>query len=580
VNIFRCETDKRMARCDAIAASTTHVPGLDTKHLWDAPFVLMMAIGVTIRFLALGQQSFWDDEMSSLVSASGFPDGSLLTTVLNIHGPLYLVLLRGWIALFGQSEAIVRMLSAILGSAGLVLFYWFGLRVVGRAATLVGLGLLAISPYYLWYSQEARNYALLFDVGLVAVLAFLLDVERKTRGTFIAALGATVAGCLANLSGLFLLAFQGVYWLAIRKRTGYPMVRLIVLFVLVLVALSPWIIRAAQATGQVHLGRDEHGAGVFAVKGESPPGLLSIPFTYYIFSFGLSAGPSVEELKLYRWPALMPHLWYLVPGSALFVLAALWGLRALRRSSRSFTLLLLWVTVPVLLMAAASSLNLKAPNPRYASLAFAPYLLLVGMGVFSIRIKALRTMLLAFLVLLSVYSDYGYFRNSRYWRPDARSAGKLLREQVKPGDGVIIYSLSYPVKYYVRDVVSLKEPQGKDFADEASMEHWLRAYARDKERIWVVQCHGWWIDREDRFLHLCQRIMVPAGEWHFPWLPVFLFEKPKDWASQEVPVERVAHFSSNRQPSLLARSLSPPTATTTKSASSGSRNRTLEMKTA
>lgn len=534
MNLPHGEAGNRMAVQGAETTGSANVQCLDTRHRWDIPFVLIMAIGVSLRFILLGQQSFWADEIRSLMTASGYPDGSYITTLLDFHGPLYLILLRGWTALFGQGEAVVRTLSAILGSAGLVLFYLVGLRVAGRAATLVGSCLLAVSPYYLWYSQEAHNYILLFDVGLLAVFAFLMDVERKTPGTFAAALGATVAGCLANMSGLFLLVFQGVYWLAVRKRKGYSMVRLILLFVLVVAVLSPWIIRASQGTGRLHLGRPGPGTGVIAAKGESPPGLLSIPFTFYVFSFGLSAGPSIEELKLYRWPALVPHLWYLLPGSALFVLTAFWGLRGARRLSRSFLLLLLWVTVPVLLMFVVSSLNLKAPNPRYAFLAFAPFLLLIGVGVVSMGSRPLRIMLLTVLVLFCVYSDYGYFTNLRYWRPDARSAGGLLLEQGRSGDGVAIYSHNFAVWYYVRDAIHLERPNDRDFADEASMERWLRAYARDKERIWVVQCHGWWMDREDRFLRLCRRIMVPAGEWHFPWLPVYLFEKPEDWSTWEI----------------------------------------------
>jgi hypothetical protein len=94
------------------------------------------------------------------------------------------------------------------------------------------------------------------------------------------------------------------------------MTRLTLLFALVVVALSPWIIQAAHLTGQVHLGRPEAGSNVLAVKGESPPGLL---------------------------------------------MATL-----------------------------------------------APYFLLIGMGVVSIRSKALRTLVLVPLVVLYVYSDYSY----------------------------------------------------------------------------------------------------------------------------------------------------------------------------
>lgn len=501
------------------------------RHRPDFPLLVILAVGIALRFIALGRQSFWHDEIDSVMTASGGPGDGLLEIILNIHGPLYLVLLKGWMALVGDGEGAIRILSALLGSVGLVLFYRAGLRLVGRAAALAGLALLAVSPYFLWYSQEARNYALLFDVGLLAVPAFLADIERRTRGTFAATLITTVAACLANLSGFFLLAFHAVYGLTAGRREGYPIRRLAVLLLVAVVVLSPWILRAGGTTGELHLGRPEEGSSVLAVKGESPPGLLSIPFTFYSFSLGFSVGPSIEELKIHGAAALVPHLPYLISAAGLFGLLALWGLIAVRKSARLFWILLLWASIPVALMLFLSALNLKAPNPRYASLAFAPYLLLIAWGVVAIRYRVVRAVVLILLLLVSLRSDYQYFTNPRYWRPNVRGAGELLRREGRADDVFVAYSLIYPVTYYMRGFAPMVRPRVSDFADEASMERWLRLSVGDRERMWIVQCHGWWMDPQDRFLGLCRRIMIPAGEWRLTGVPIYLFERPPDWES-------------------------------------------------
>ncbi len=496
---------------------------------WPLSAVLILIAGIALRFVALGQQSFWRDEIHSILRALGGEDGSLIPAITDIHGPFYFTLLRGWIELLGQSEVAVRALSAVLGSVGLVLFYQVALRRLGRRTALFALALLAASPYYLWYSQEGRNYALFFDVGLLAVVAFVAEVDRRSVKTFGLALIATVLACLSNLSGFFLLPLQGLVALHAIRTRRYSFWRLVIFMVVAVAVLSPWLLRSTQETGEVHLGRPGEGSGVAAVQGEAPPGFLSIPFTFYNFSLGTTMGPSVEELKIHRWPVLLPHLWYLVPCAGLFGWMALLGLRSVYKSKGPFTLLLLWTAVPVLMMAAVAMLNLKAPNARYASLALAPYFLLIAAGVAGIGNRVARYVILGLLLLIAAYSDVQYFTNSRYWRPDARGAGALIDEQARETDGVALYSLEGPLNYYVNVPVEIRKPMPRHFVTEQAMQDWLEAFLQDKERLWIVQCHGWWMDREDRFLKFTQRIMIPEEEWHFPGVPVYLFEKPDEW---------------------------------------------------
>ena len=531
--------DETPAIAEGEAAQTTSIGAAGTLaterspqsgNRLDLAFFLILAAGVTIRFLALDQQSFEWDEVESVTMRWRGGDAGLLTVLRDPHGPIYLALLKGWMTVFGQADGAVRTLSAVLGSVGLVLFYRIALPLVGRATALVGLALLASSPFYLYYSQWARGYALVFDLGLLAVPAFVADVKRRTPGTFLTAFLTTLAACLANLTGFFLLVLHAVYALAVGRRSHYPIRRLLLFLVLAGAILWPWAMRATGSTADLSLGRPDEGSGVRIAKGDSPPGLLSIPFTFYNFSLGYSVGPSITELKIHRFPAARPHLWYLIPIGVLFVLAALQGARRVSRST--LPLLVTWVAVPVLLMAGLSALNLKAPNARYAILAFAPYLLLVAAGVTSIGNRALRTALLCVLLLFSAYADYQYFTNPRYWRPDVRSAGELITRQAKPDDVVVFYTLGYPKYYFGRDIDYVK-PMPRDFASERAMERWLRSNTKDKSRVWLVQCFSWWIDREDKLLHLCQRVMIPAGEWQFTELPVYLFEKPGDWESRD-----------------------------------------------
>lgn len=499
------------------------LPGSWRPDRQDLAVLCILVAGIAIRFLALGQQSFWHDEVHSVITSRGEVGTGLADAVFNIHGPLYLVLLRGWMHIFGHAENQIRALSAILGSIGLVLFYRMARRLAGRTTGIIALVILACSPYYLWYSQEARNYVLLFDLGLIAVPAFLNEVERRTRASFLVALLTIAATCLANLSGFFLLVLNGIYVLTVGRQVRYPVRRFLLLALLSAVILSPWIIRGAARTSPVHLGVPQAGSDVPAVKGESPPGVLGIPFTLYEFSLGPTLGPSVDEFKLHRLAAALPHLWYLIPAAVLFALTAFQGIR--RAGATVRPLLLLWFALPILLMAGLSVLNLKASNSRYAFLSFAPYLILLAIGVSSIRRQRLRILVLAAIVLFSVCSDHQYFTNRRYWRPDARAAGQLLTREAGPGDAVVVYALDYPLRYYVPDSMEFLQPDPGAFADSRSTGAWLRANTGGKRRVWIVQCQSWWIDRDDRFLRVCRDSMTLEREWRFTRLPVYLFVK-------------------------------------------------------
>ena len=508
--------------------TATPGPDRDPPGSWrpdrqDLAVLCILAAGIAIRFLALGQQSFWHDEVHSVTTARGEAGTRLVDAIFNVHGPLYLVLLRGWMHIFGHTEIQIRTLSAILGSVGLVLFYRMARRLAGRTTGIIALVILACSPYYLWYSQEARNYVLLFDLGLIAVPAFLNELERRTRASFLVALLTLAATCLANLSGFFLLVLNGIYVLTVGRQLRYPVRRFLLLALLSAVILSPWIIRGAAWTGPLHLGVPQTGSNVPAVKGESPPGLLSIPFALYEFSLGPTLGPSVDEFKLHRLTAMIPHLWYLIPAAVLFALTTFHGIRRAGASVRS--LLLLWFALPILLMAGLSVLNLKAPNSRYAFLSFAPYLILLAIGVSSIRRRTLRILTLAAIVLFSACSDHQYFTNREYWRPDARAAGQLLTREAGPGDAVVVYVLDYPLRYYVPDSMNFMLPGQSAFTDERATGVWLRANTAGKRRVWIVQCQSWWADRDDRFLRVCRDSMTLEREWRFTRLPVYLFVK-------------------------------------------------------
>jgi uncharacterized membrane protein len=144
---------------------------------WFPWFVLLLAFA--LRAYHLGYQSLWRDE----VDAIDFATRNLSTVLSNFvkvgeNGPLYFLLLRLWIGLTGTSELAVRYFSLFFGVLAAALLYALGRLLGGRRAAGFALLLGAASPYWVWYAQEAKMYALLTCTTVLSMLVYLQALRR------------------------------------------------------------------------------------------------------------------------------------------------------------------------------------------------------------------------------------------------------------------------------------------------------------------------------------------------------------------------------------------------------------------
>lgn len=170
---------------------------LETRNLLrsraGAALLLVTAIGAALRFGTLGQQSFWYDE-SVTVSLLELPLHELLTGIADNEStpPLYYLLAWLWAKVAGTEEYGLRALSALVGTLTIPIAYAAARVLVSVQAALAAATLAAVSPVLIWYSQEARAYALLAFLGGVSFVLFAL--ARSEPSTRRLAAWATVAG--------------------------------------------------------------------------------------------------------------------------------------------------------------------------------------------------------------------------------------------------------------------------------------------------------------------------------------------------------------------------------------------------
>jgi uncharacterized membrane protein len=187
------------------------------------------------------------------------------------HPPLYYLLERGWSQIFGNSVTQRRVVSAIAGTLLLGAAFWLALELFGsRDAGLIAASLLAVSPFFVIYSQQAREYALW---GLCIAVATALLV-RAVRGGPAAWIWYAVAAALAlysDLISVYVLAAHAVYVaiLAARERSPRLAVRFAIAGAAALALFSPWLL--AVYRGRTLLTNNDYlgaalPAKVFALK--------------------------------------------------------------------------------------------------------------------------------------------------------------------------------------------------------------------------------------------------------------------------------------------------------------------------
>ncbi|MCS7260612.1 MAG: glycosyltransferase family 39 protein, partial [Anaerolineae bacterium] len=145
-----------------------------------ASTVLLLAM--VLRFPTLGAQSLWADEGNSVALARASLVEIAARTAYDIHPPLYYWLLHGWMRLIGDSEVALRSLSAYADLLLIAILYRLTGRLFGRRAAYGAVFAAAVSPFQIYYAQEARMYALLALLGGATVWAAVEAARCIQRG--------------------------------------------------------------------------------------------------------------------------------------------------------------------------------------------------------------------------------------------------------------------------------------------------------------------------------------------------------------------------------------------------------------
>jgi len=204
---------------------------------------LVVLAGALLRIAGVGQNLFGDELFAYFEvhgrSLAGVFDQLRAPPVAyptEVSPPLFFVLARAADAL-GDPVAL-RVPSLLAGTGAIAVVWALGRRAAGELAGLVGAAVLALSPYAIFYSQEARPYALMMLLVALSTLGALGIASGRGRGWWAPYAVAAVGAVYTHYTAIFALAAQAAWLVWVRRDARGP---LLALHLGMAVAYLPWL---------------------------------------------------------------------------------------------------------------------------------------------------------------------------------------------------------------------------------------------------------------------------------------------------------------------------------------------------
>jgi mannosyltransferase len=227
-----------------------------STKLKNTTLILLLLTAFALRLYRLDHQEIWGDEAHSAY-VSKLPLLSAVSPRTETNPPLYHLLLYFWVRLTGSSVFALRFLSLVLGVLTVPLVYHLTRLAFGVPWGLLAALLCAISPFQVYYSQEARMYALAtFSTTLsMFLLARIVSGERgesrlrrfpanlrSLKGLWVAYFLATAAAIFTHYYALFVVVAQNVVLLALWRRDRGRLRRWLAVQAALALSYLPWVL--------------------------------------------------------------------------------------------------------------------------------------------------------------------------------------------------------------------------------------------------------------------------------------------------------------------------------------------------
>ena len=211
----------------------------------------LLLLGLFFRFVNIDKKFYWYDEVFTSLRISGYTQTEVLQEITNSPlvaspdlmkyqrsnstknwgdtvkslaieepqlPPLYFLAVKSWAKLFGDSPFSTRSFSVLMSLLVFPGVYWLCRELFAAPQVAeIAVGLIAVSPLYVLYAQEARPYSLWPALILLACASLLRAMRLQTRMSWGIYILAIIMGLYAQLFFVFVIIVQGVYLILLER---------------------------------------------------------------------------------------------------------------------------------------------------------------------------------------------------------------------------------------------------------------------------------------------------------------------------------------------------------------------------
>lgn len=381
--------------------------------------LLILVLAILVRSYGLTFESIWLDESFSIYYAQ--QSITQIVSLPDTNPPLYNLVLSPFVKIFGIGKFWVRLPSVIFGVLSVLFMYLLTKKIFNQRIALIASLILSISSYHVFYSQEARVYALFNFLSIISMYFFIryFKSTKKMEAFYYILFTALLA--YSHNFGLFIILTQNIFYVTINfiQKDHIKIKKWFIIQFLLLVAYSPWILHLLK---QIILVNNNF----WITKSH----LIFLTFLPFLFGGGIILG------LLY---------------TALSIRSISYFIRDYNNSSlikkQIFLLMILWMFLPIIISFIYSLLISPIFFHRYVIYCSLPMYILVAYSINKLTPK-LKYVVLTLLILFSFYYVFDQTNNIDKERWEETSS--YVKSIVDDGEIVIVNPRDYlmPFSYY------------------------------------------------------------------------------------------------------------------------------------
>ncbi len=488
--------------------TTSTSRGRGTVSPWATfAIIAITLLGAFLRLYHVGHESLWLDELLSWSlshNVSGWYDW-IVRTRGETNPPGYQLLFMFVVRYLGDSETMLRLPSAIAGIAAVPALYALGRRMYSSWVGLAAALLLAVSRAPIYFSQEARVYALALLMTLFSFLLwyplFASETDRVTapRRWTVGYVAVAIVLLYLHYYGILIVLGQALValWLHGRRREGRRRVQ--ITYLVVLLAYLPWLL-----------------IGIYQYFNSHKVDWISEPQPRIFFDFLRFA---FNGSDVFAWVGL--------GAVAVLLVHLLWRRRGAQpRFVREDAIILGWLLYPIVTAYLVSIIGRPLLVARYLIVVLPAVYLIVARVLAQLPgprlLRNVAIVALAVAILVDLTGRLGYY--TRPYKTQYREAiAYVVQNDTTVAPPLVI---TFPWKadvfdyYFERQGSRLRTDVGGSESDIPKVDEVVRT--RQPERMWFIRA-----DREvhPAFLEYLQRDWRLVAKQEFFKTDVWLFER-------------------------------------------------------